>query len=416
MAFNSVNEFLGHGAYDRSGSGPRRLYNWRKRTPPVLDTVMHKKMYPVPLWQHGFLQIMPRENRQTREAWKEIWGKQFVCSEDEAVLKRQNYREEDGSRDTPPERCPFCRLIEYLRAKELQGLDWTTPVFRFEADGKEKILHLGGITGMFTNKKIVDALTREQKEELSKAKILLSEAWAENGNAKLSYIFPVVDAAAVQDGVQLAIETSLVKDKVKAVVEHEMKSEQTPELGDPWKTAYCIRWESRPQEQEFQKKFEAYRMRRVRVTPQIEELISGEPPDVSSLLEPPRLSTLKAIFESHCVLKDVPWDRIFAGPTQKLASGSAPARAPEIGAGTATAAPVGETVTCAECKRTGHPAETCPYAACDGCGAEMLESAAQCDRCGKEYKQQAQVAAAQAVPPPAKDFGTSDDEDGEIPF
>lgn len=342
------------------------LGNWKKETGQV-DVWLHTKCPPVALWRHQFYKIEAKEEKETREITRQVWSNNLNCFEREDVLKKQYKLDDNDNRLLPPRICPACRLIDWVRNAVLDNvISWTTPVFKFEGTDPKKnvILHAGGMYGGFGGD-----LTPAEKAELASHGIYQKEAWKENMMAKLSYVFAVVTTNEIGKGVQIAIENALLGDKIKGVVNDKML-ELGEEEGDPSVKPYAFRWMYRKDEPEFGKKYHVVAMRRLPLTPEIEELIRGPAPDIKRIAEPFDVATARATWERHCLLPNVPWDAIFEGhdTTQKEPEPArtevAPAQIASAGAAT-----------------VADPA----MVACDVCKHLMHETEATCGKCGTTY-------------------------------
>jgi hypothetical protein len=392
-SINSIDTFLQHKTSDRSGGF---LSKWRKKDQTSkLDVWLHRKRFPVALWQHQLPRLFVKTDKDTGENVTLVWTQGYNCHESEKVLKKQYHRKDDGTREYPPEVCPVCRLIETIRDMVEEGqLDWTKVVFRFQGDKDIKLIHAGGIYGGFNAEK--DDLTAEEKLKLRNAGISLKDSWQENAMAKCNYVFCVVDNANIGSGVQIATETALLGDKVKEVMNDSIES-LGAEDGNPFIKPYCIQWEHRPSEQEFQKRYKARRMEKYPLTAEIDALISGEPPDISQVIKPFNMKTMRAFLERHCMIKDMPWDHIFEGmdeaeEDEKDAAGEFPPRATG-GTDTSTGDHDDGEDMCPLCGLTEEGG--CLHVQCDAklkdgteCGAPILQTAAKCDACGHVYRQE----------------------------
>jgi hypothetical protein len=85
---------------------------------------------------------------------------------------------------------------------------------------------------------------------------------------------------------------------------------------------YCIRWEHRPKEAQFNDKYKAIKMDQIQLTTQIEDLINSDPPDVVNLTKPGNIKELRTSMESHYIgPKDLlDWDFIFSKAEELQAS------------------------------------------------------------------------------------------------
>jgi len=387
---NHIDQFLKHKTTERGG---QFLKKWTDRNPPEINTFLHMRRLPVVLWQHPLPRIGVREDKQTRTSKRYVYGGNVNCREDEAILRKQYHRDDNGLRKAAPVKCPICRTIEFIRdLVEEDRLDWLTPVFKFAGDDESRIIHAGGIFGAFND----DDLSEEEIRQIKSIGLKMNEVFQEKVYSKCNYVFCVVDADNVGDGVQIATVTNLLGDKVKEVINDKMKSDGS-EAGNPFLVPYCIQWEYLKQEADIKKRYKARPMTRFAMTPPIEELIKSDPPDLSGVIAPFELATMRAYLEQHCLINDrMDWDYIFkvkidpeeeknAKPVGELPG--ADEEPEKIAAG--TDAPGDD--LCPECHKT--ESAGCPHAMCD-CGKIILASDPKCKHCGKVF------VAEPAVPPP----------------
>lgn len=310
MSEMNLKEFLGHKANDFADGS--YLKNWKKAKPPVIDVWLHMGAPIASIWQHGIPYIKQRTDRDTQEKTEEVWSGKWTCWEDESILQKQNRRDRDtGLRLAPPTICPVCLLIEWVREQVESGdLDWTKPLFRFEAkDGDPVLIRAGGFYNAYARKE----MTAEELASLKKAKVDRRSAWQQNGMAKLSYVFAVVDNDAPDKGVVVTTEPGLLGDRVKEVIHKAMMS-AGDETGNPFRNPYCIRWIHKPDEQEFNKKYDACRMEKIQCDSQMLALIRDtEAPTerIRRVLSKRNPITLRANLEQFCLVKGVPWDALF---------------------------------------------------------------------------------------------------------
>src|ERR1019366_4354029 len=120
-------------------------------------------------------------DKQTQVKTTEVYGDNLVCYEDEDTLESMHFRNDDGTRKKPPQVCPFCIMLEHLVQLVRQGkLDWRVPLFEFKGtdSSKNRLFHVGGITGLFNAKKLTDAQLAELAGAASTdpAKVALQQA------------------------------------------------------------------------------------------------------------------------------------------------------------------------------------------------------------------------------------------------
>lgn len=405
MVGMDLDSFLGHSSSARVG----KVVNWKKRKPPQIDTWLHTKSSIIALWRHGFPRLV--ERKVDGNDVVEIWGGNFNCWESEDVLKRQYKRNDDGSRLAPPQVCPMCLLLEYLQQEvRAERLSWTDEIFSFEGDDATRTLHVGGMFNAFGG----DKLSREEIAELKAAGIKRTDAWQENGMAKCSYVFSIVDNDEIDKGVQTAIETTALGDAVKKTIRDQIEA-MGGTAGHPMKDPYIIRWQYREAEVEFSKKYNSLALPKVHpksgelmLTEEIRALIIDSPaPDLGPTIARGNAGGLRAVMERHALI-DLPFDKIF-GPAEKIegvrkrdedepseAEADEPAPAPrQRAAAKAPPAPPAKAEAPAPRRRapaapTG-PVEPprpagAPVLPCDKCGARMLETEVTCWKCGAKYE------------------------------
>lgn len=306
----SLDQFLGHSS--SSSTRTEYLSKWKKNTPPRVDVWLHTKALIEPLWRHGLPRLFTRKDRVTGEETVEVWSGDWLCWEDESVLTKQYLRDnETGERAYPPTICPICKLIEYVRSCVDSGeWSWVAPLFRYMGDDPSKglTINAGGIYNAFGG----DRLTDSDIAELKHAKIFRSEAWKQNMMAKLSYAFSVVDNEHPGKGTQIAIETSLLGDKVKEVVHKAML--EAEDEGNPLSNPYAIRWMYSPDAKQFNLKYNAAKMGKIPLTQEIKDIIiNSPPPDLSKIKARKDPMVLQVQLQDACCNNkfDIPWGEIF---------------------------------------------------------------------------------------------------------
>lgn len=407
MSGMNLDEFLGHSSTAR-GNGGGKIVNWRKKEPPQIDTWLHTKSPIVAVWRHGWPRIaeIDRDGTKTRE----VWGGTFNCWESEDVLRKQYRRADDGSRIMPPSTCPICLMIEWVRTEVAAGrLSWVEPLFKFEGDDADKatIITAGGLYNAFGGD-----LSRQEIADLRRAGIRRDEAWKQNMMAKCSYVFAIVDHEDPSKGVQTAVETTALGDAVKRVIRDQIDSLGAVE-GHPFRTPYAIRWQYRPKEVEFSKKYHALAMPRLACSAEIRDLIENSPPpDLSAIINRGNAVALHAAMAAHALV-DLPLDRFFAAAE---GASQLPAPRAQDPAPAPTPAARRKPPVKAEPVAPVYPpgTDTLP---CDECGAVMAATDATCWKCGAQYE----VDAAPAAPAPAKPKTTTDkwpgaDSDDDVGF
>jgi hypothetical protein len=392
----SVEQFLEHEARARGGS---YLKNWKdpkKGGKGFIHVWLHRKCaFSVALWRHGVPRVDIFEDPKTNDARRVVFTGNELCPEDEKVLQKQNWRDrESGERQLPPESCPICLLVEHVHQLIKRGeLSITQKIFVFEpGDGKDLTIHAGGMCGLFNDK-----LSDGDKNLLKAAGVWLTDAWKENFQPRLNYVFRVVDHDAPGQGVQIAIEPNLLGDKMKAEIRKAMMpGVKGPDLGNPIKNPVAFRWEAHPEQSELQKRYDVVRLDGMQATPEIVKLITEtEPPTIDGLTRSPTWATVRAQLE-RATQVDLPWDDFFGTEvTNEDKKEGSRARTPEVGKPAASQAPEVEMVACDN--------DECEWGVklCGGV-ARLPVTAPVCPKCGRVYEI---VAAAPPPPPPMRKRG-----------
>jgi hypothetical protein len=304
-----LNSFLGHTT--SAGRKSNYLSGWKKRG--KIDTWLHTQAPILAIWRHGIPRIVERTDKETKEKSVQVWSGNWPCWEDEDVLKKQYRRDRDtGLRTHPPVICPVCKLLDYIRDAVEQGeIEIHDELFHFEGDDPDKAitLHAGGMYNGF------NVLEEDEKKALRSHGVNLRDAWKENGMAKASYAFAIVDNDNPQEGVQIAIETVSLGEQVQSVIGKAMLD--ADEEGNPMLNPYAIRWIYNATQSDPRKKYDAAKVGRIKLTDAIEELISSEPPTeamekLAKRLDPSEL--MERLQEAYCGPEDfvIPFDELFA--------------------------------------------------------------------------------------------------------
>lgn len=305
-----LDAFLAHEA----SSGGRRgqyLRRWNKPKEtgqlPEIRLWLHTKQMFVARWVHQWPRLITRTDRQTGLQRVDVWGRDFVCWEEEVVLKRQRDRDDDDVRLLPPCTCPICKTNEVLYQGVLSGdIALTEPIFRFVGTDDEQVLTAGGMCGLYNSKN----LSATQKAEMRRARIRPDEAWKENVAAKCQYTFTVVEHDAPENGVLIADECEAMGNKMKAAIGAEYKRVGR-EKGNPLRNPYAFQWEYYAEKQ-FEKKYAVFALSSevAPLTDEIRELIEGDAPKLDKHMRPGSAKQLRMEMEA-AALVDLPWDYIF---------------------------------------------------------------------------------------------------------
>jgi hypothetical protein len=426
----SLDDFMSHSTTSARGTF---LKKWKERRPvppatkPTCNTVLLMQDSIYVLYRHDF----PRVHVMKETNEKVVWSGNYVCSEEEKVLKNMYRRDNEDRRTEPPKTCGACKLIEWTYQQILDGkLSWTEPVFRFEADNAKntKLLHAGGICNMFAKKD----MPPEDKQDLAKHGIYQKNAWAENCLAKAKYLLLVVDFDDPQAGVQIAIESSSLGSAIRGVI-HDRRISKGQDEGNPFINPFVIQWEYDPNDGvAFGDKYHARAIDRVEydVTkrPDILDLVRSSPPDTSNIRKPFNPQELRMALEEAALIQ-FPWDEFF-GPLQvqpdqvKVEEKSqTPSLNKAVGTATVSKAAVVYTDEDPGCPKCDKPCKdedkSCPH-----CGAVFEVEAAPPPPPVQRRKKGVAVAQAPAagkpVEVPPKTIGGAGmglpDDEGDVPF
>lgn len=436
--FKSPDDFLNHRSQE--GGGSKRLKSWAK-DPGHVNLWFHTKQMPCAVWYHRIPELVVRKKKDSEnETLKNVWGRQHVCLEDESILKKQRFRDDSGNREHPPKRCPVCRMIEAIRSMIRSGaIKDTDRIFKFDGSDKPEenvSLSAGGLANVWGRDP--DDAT---KDRLKAAEIYLSKVWGENMVAKLSYVFAVVNQDDPATGLQVAIQTQLVGDKVKRLINNEIASNDG-DLGNPFVNPYCIQLVYKPNEKKFDDKYDARRMNRFALSPAIEEIICGEKPDIRRYTNAMNGKEVMAALQEHALVK-LPWDSILDVPEQGNPDQAPPVSTPSP----KTSAPVPDAAAAAlkqklaafdlaptakaskavqaeldrrrKAVMAGLQADVPAMTPCDDCKLVLLDTETKCENCGAQYAvDPAPAPAAPASPAPSAQAGGAEGAiyDDEIPF
>lgn len=384
--FQGAEGFLGHSGSTSSGG---YLDNWKEAG--EVDVVLHPRGSIAALWIHRWHRI-----GEDKEKKPKLMPMRFNSMEDEKLLKKQHFRNGDGTREYPPVICPFSLTLEWVREQIEDGhIDWTDEIFKFETPKDDAIIHAGGFVGLFQDRKLTD----DQLAELKKAKIVKSEAYKEDSRAGLRYLFQVVKYEAPDEGCVTALEGKALGQKMqKAIRDEKTKWPKEPDRGDPFVNPYVFRWKF-DDEQDFEKKYDVIAMpnESLPITDEIQEVLDDDPPSIELLIEPSNVMLLKQSFQDHwCHEVEPPWDELFAKAEEAVKgtkAGEQPGIAYDEGANVdkkkaEAKASKGRTETVskkADPKPKPPPAEEEEEVGCDLCQHPMKITEFTCSNCKAEY-------------------------------
>lgn len=308
---NAVEDFLNHKTMERGGAF---LKDWKDAG--SLEHFLHMAHIPTVVWTHKWPTLVVVTDKTTQQPVTRVFGKTYICPEDEDTLKAQWHRYDNETRKKPPQVCGMCRLLDWVYMRIVTGkLPLERAIFRIAGDiEKERaVIHAGGFIGELK----ADRLSENAKARLQAAGVSLKDGFKENCMAKAGYVAVVVPAGSPADGAQITTIASSLGDKLKDVIKDKMleakKEKGDATLGDPFKHPYQFEWlydkTKNPNEQ--------YRVRAftgVKPPENILKLISGKAIDDSRAFEAMDQALLRAKLERACLLEGAdapPWDELF---------------------------------------------------------------------------------------------------------
>lgn len=299
----SLEDFMG---YKTSGERGTFMKKWTKRKSRQLNMVLMPKDSIYALWRHPFPRLV-----ETKDGDSRIWGGNYVCHEDkDPTLLRQFRRNDDGTRQYPPQRCGACKLIEWTHQQiESGAIRWTDTMFEFVGDDSDenRILHAGGITGAFGSNK----LDEDEKRDLKQHGIKVGQSWMEKMSAQCNYMFVIIDFDEPKAGPQITTERTSLGDKVKGVIQDQRAS--LGPKGDPFTHPYVIQCEYDPDESKpFGDRYHARPMLgdKWAIDDTIREMLKMDPPDLSATTAKFNHTELRLSLQKHAKM-DIPWDQLF---------------------------------------------------------------------------------------------------------
>lgn len=380
---SDINDFLNHDTGKAKHS--KVLRGWTKDG--SITVWLHTKYPPKPIYRYK-LPIPFTYTDKTKVEKTEVWTKYFVTHDPETVHKSMYARNQAGQREVPPSD-PFGVLLEEIyQAVMSRRLHPMTTVWSVtDGAGATTNLTAAGICGLLQGNKIPDFI----QTAASAHGLLMSRAWQESSNAKLFYVFAVVNDAKPADGVQLAVETSLLGDKVKGAIHHARESFGAA-LANPLVTPYAFRWKYYKDKMPIEK-YDAIPIGSgvVPLRDDIKELIFSEPPDDRDEVTPYNVAHLRSYVEAYMpkqVQAMFDLDRIFKVKAEKPTFNKK--AADDFGGEQQTSNRVD--VPAKPAQKPPQQAQSVELVACDSCGQAMPETAAVCPHCGYVYEQ--------AAPPP----------------
>ena len=372
-----------------SSGGGDYLKKWKEDG--EIDVVLHPAAFPAVVWSHSWYSVFV--DRETKK--EKLRFTRFNSMESEKVLTKQRFRRPDGSREFPPELCPFSLLLEWVRAQIEEGkISWVEPIFDIAAGEDGEIIHAGGFCNLFGR----DDLSDDELAELRKAGIRRDEAYTENGAARMQYVLPVIPYDEPALGCVVAIETQALGDKLKKCIRD--RREDLGEDGDPRNKPVVFRWVF-DDKKTFSNKYDVKVMSSLPVSldqlkddaastlvekiTQLQAALESTPPPINKLTDPSNLVQLRKSFEQYWVCKATPpWDELFAR-AMAAAKGTPAAQDPADFDTKEIEAAGGDDEADPSTPAAGAPAQDGDEVECDKCHKGMPETADTCPHCGAKY-------------------------------
>lgn len=368
-----LDDFLDHSGSTSGGAG--FLGNWKEDG--RIDIWLHPNGSFAALWSHRWIRLVKDKESEALI----VRGWRWKCMEKESILKKQRFRNEDDSREYPPEICPLCLLSEWIREQVNEGkISWTDVLFRFEPEDDDSEVvefHAGGLTGQIQKAFKDKSLTKDQRKELRSAGIRGDEIYREAMAARLQYVFTVVKHDDPDDGCVIAVETQTLGDKMKKAIRD--RREDLGDKGNPLEHPYAFRWLF-DDNKEFAAKYDVKPMTSLELNDDIQAVFDDDAADISELLKAGNVVEMRTSLESAwCGPSKCkpPWDDLF-GAAEEAVKGTPAGEAPtdfEYGSNVDDGPDEDE----ADDEDEGYK--------CDVCG-EVGDDPNKCEKCGAEYDEE----------------------------
>lgn len=409
--FDSLEGWLGHKS--RGGGGGKFFSKWKEKG--SAQVWLHTQRLPLAIWRHPFPMYVVVKDKDDKDIEvKHVFSKKFVCHEDESVLTHPWRDKNTGEREHPPKRCGLCKFNDWLWMQILawldthtwdndekewkenkkgkgEGIDPCTKIFEFESEAKDSenvTMYAGGCCGFFGLKE----LPKEVSLAMKAKKIRGDEVWKQNASVKCESVMCIVNNDDIAAGVQIAVETQALGDKVKEEIQRVWKSNEINIQKQP----YVIEWGYNEKEI-FSKKYSATSIMKIKPSDRVLKLIRGEAPDLTELKKTFDQQKMRATLEEHCLLEDVPWDDLFPSEKQEREWAKEDAEAEEE-----EKKPSREPGDDEEEDEAGNDDdddsesddkdkdEDDEMVACDECKKPIKLSAKKCPHCGHKYEDDAE--------------------------
>lgn len=323
----SYDDFL---KYTGRSSGGGFLKDWKDEG--QIDVWLPPMLAPQPRWQHRFIHIQdakPKDAKDGDAKVPTIMQFRWNCIEREAILRKYRFRFDDGgafamngTREHPPEDCPWDLFIEWVRTEIRQGrLDWMDPLFKLETDDDERIIRAGGFVGLTRTPK--EKLTGAQREDMRRNDVDQSEEYKSDGRPALDYLVRCVEYNDPQGGI---LKTS-VGDTLGQLIQNEIRNRITVTAKsrrpfDPRRDWLCLRWIYNDAKS-FKEKYAIMTMTEEEPTREVLETLK----DVPSIQDDIRKGDPRELLEKFQAAIvpgiKVPWDELF-GPAIERANKADP--------------------------------------------------------------------------------------------
>lgn len=270
MSGLDLNEFLTSNT-SGSGSGGRGnwLEDWGKRNPPTITVWLHPgaKIYPV--WGHKFIEVGEKKVDGQDKKVPCLRFPNYVCMDQREVYENQRFRD-NGILKVLPNLDPFIYLREWLRwCCDRSLISDNAVVFEWTDYGRN------------------DALIQWTAGRISGRVKGNNFNWSHHVDAKLEFLFTVLDADALQGGAKITRETQLVGEQTQKLMKQQMEAKGL-EAGNPLLNPYPIRWKYNDQAKSFGEKYETFRIEQevYGYTTAVYEAFQKEFPDAEPFSKP----------------------------------------------------------------------------------------------------------------------------------
>ncbi len=309
-----VDAFLNSGG-DRSRGGSKFFSGWKKDK--AAKIWLHRKTWYAKSWNHPIPCVVEFKDKETDDKSLSVWTERWGCHETESLLKERYDRDRTtGARRVPPTVCPSCIFAEVVRGMVQSGqISWTDVLFEWDGVDKEgkdanRLIMAGGIYNAF-NSKEVDR-NRELVKELRRKNVNRKDSWDQSMLARMQWLFCVVNADKIEDGLMKTIESKGLGEKMKIAIRDEMdRNPRDRSLGDPTANPYPFAWKY-DEEKLFDDKYHVLALTQEKPSAEVLALIDGPALDIDDDLAPGNCWWLKNELESHYVGKHpFPWEKVF---------------------------------------------------------------------------------------------------------